>query len=169
MCNVRFIENFVVVFVGLVTQVPPALSHRKAGKYTEDPIKNLPQLPEKRSKPQWSEPKNPAQFTVDANENPTAQHSLDLIERINASIIYDQSTNRTLVVVGHATSETQQLIYMSLLCVSAEDPKRYRLEEIRPKKPPVRSSGIQDDTNKKTEFIKKSREDFRRSLVDIIM
>ena len=59
--------------------------HRKAGKLTEDPIKNLPQLPEKRLKSSWHDPQNLNQFSVDLSENKAGQSSFDLIKEINAS------------------------------------------------------------------------------------
>ncbi len=47
------------------------------------------------------------------------------------------------------------------------DPKKYKLDEIKPKKQVKINAN--DNLNKKSEFIKKNREDFRRSIVDIIM
>lgn len=62
----------------------PSINARKKGKYTEDPIKNLPQLPEKRVKQAWNDPQNFNQFEVGAKENETGQSSFDLIREINA-------------------------------------------------------------------------------------
>lgn len=63
----------------------PALNHRKAGKFTEDPIKNLPQLSEKRLKPSWNDLNNQPKLNIDPKENPVGLNSFDLIKEINAS------------------------------------------------------------------------------------
>lgn len=48
------------------------------------------------------------------------------------------------------------------------DPKKYRIDELKPKKQ-VKLSPIEPNSIKNNELIKRNREDFRRSLVDIIM
>lgn len=60
------------------------MNARKKGKYTEDPIKNLPQLPEKRVKQNWNDPQHFNQFELGAKENETGQNSFDLIKEINS-------------------------------------------------------------------------------------
>ena len=62
----------------------PSINARKKGKYTEDPIKNLPQLPEKRVKQAWNDPQNFNQFDLGLKENEAGQNSFDLIREINA-------------------------------------------------------------------------------------
>lgn len=57
---------------------------RKTGKYTEDPIKNLPQFPEKRTKQSWADQNNQLKLSVDSNKNEIGQNSFDLIKEINA-------------------------------------------------------------------------------------
>jgi hypothetical protein len=59
-------------------------SIRKTGKYTEDPIKNLPQFPEKRTKQTWADQNNSLKFPIDPKQNEAGQNSFDLIKEINA-------------------------------------------------------------------------------------
>lgn len=63
----------------------PSLNHRKAGKYTEDPIKNLPQLPEKRIKQSWVDTNSKLDLQLNPKENQAGKNSFDLIKEINAS------------------------------------------------------------------------------------
>lgn len=71
---------------GIDTALPNLDSnHRKAGKYTEDPVKNLPQFAEKRIKPAFTEPSTKVDVQINPNQNPTGQESFDLIKEINAS------------------------------------------------------------------------------------
>jgi hypothetical protein len=60
-------------------------NNRKKGKYTEDPIKNLPQLPEKRAKTTWNDAQNFNQFSIGLKDNEVGQNSFDLIKEINSS------------------------------------------------------------------------------------
>ena len=50
---------------------------------------------------------------------------------------------------------------------SKGDPKKYRLEELKPRKQV--KINVPDNGLKNTEHLKKNREEFRKSLVDIIM
>lgn len=63
----------------------PSINQRKAGKYTEDPLKNLPQLPEKRLKQTWIDPNSKLDLQLNPNENQIGKNSFDLIKEINAS------------------------------------------------------------------------------------
>ena len=47
------------------------------------------------------------------------------------------------------------------------DPKKYKLVDIKSKK--SSKTAVVDNTAKNSEFIKRNREEFRRSIVDIIM
>ena len=51
--------------------------------------------------------------------------------------------------------------------ISIGDPKKYKLEDVKLKKP-AKLSAL-DNASKNSDFIKRSREEFRRSIVDIIM
>jgi dynein heavy chain, axonemal len=110
----------------------PSINARKKGKYTEDPIKNLPQLPEKRAKQAWNDTQNFDQFEIGSKENETGQNSFDLIKEINA-----------------------------------RDPKKYKIGDMKTKKQ-VKISA-QENSARNSDNIKRNREVFRRSLVDIIM
>lgn len=63
----------------------PSINQRKSGKFTEDPIKNLPQLPEKRLKQTWIDPNSKLDLQLNPNENQIGKNSFDLIKEINAS------------------------------------------------------------------------------------
>lgn len=63
----------------------PDLNNKKTGKYTEESIKNLPQLPDKRVKPLFDDTKNSVKFLSNIKDNPVGQNSIDLIKQINAS------------------------------------------------------------------------------------
>ena len=64
----------------------PSMNTRKAGKNTEDPIRNLPQFGEKRIKQTFGESNNNrVEIQIDQNLNPLGQDSFDLIREINAS------------------------------------------------------------------------------------
>ena len=63
----------------------PNINHRQSGKYTEDPIKNLPQFAEKRVKQKFSEPSTKVDVQINPNQNAVGQDSYDLIKEINAS------------------------------------------------------------------------------------
>jgi len=110
----------------------PSINARKKGKYTDDPIKNLPQLPEKRAKQAWNETQNFNQFELGSKENEPGQNSFDLIKEINA-----------------------------------RDPKKYKIGDMKTKKQ-VKISASENST-RNSDSIKRNREVFRRSLVDIIM
>ena len=115
------------------TESTPILNGRKKGKYTEDPIRNLPQLPEKRLKGSWNDSHHFNQFQLGDKDNEVGQNSFDLIKEINS-----------------------------------KDPKKYKLlGEIRTKRPTKSSSN--ENSLKSAENAKRNREEFRRSLVDIIM
>jgi dynein heavy chain len=107
-----------------------SLNNRKAGKYTEDPIKNLPQLPEKRLKPTWNDPN--AKFIYGQNEGHNDPSGFDIMKEL-----------------------------------ASRDPKKYKMEEMKSKKPTTLKS--LNSSAKSSDHAKKSREEFRRSLVDIIM
>jgi hypothetical protein len=62
-----------------------SLNTRKTGKYTEDPIKNLPNMPEKRVKQSWIDPNVKIDVQINAKENLDGKSSLDLIKQINSS------------------------------------------------------------------------------------
>lgn len=117
----------------LKTDTTPIINGRKKGKYTEDPIRNLPQLPEKRLKGTWNDSQHFNQFQVGNPDNEIGQNSFDLIKEINS-----------------------------------KDPKKYKLlGEIRTKK--QAKSSASENSLKSAENAKRNREEFRRSLVDIIM
>jgi hypothetical protein len=42
-------------------------------------------LPEKRTKPSWSNQNNQVKFAIDPKQNETGQNSFDLIKEINSS------------------------------------------------------------------------------------
>jgi hypothetical protein len=63
----------------------PNVNMRKAGKNTEDPVKNLPQFGEKRVKQKFIESYNRLDVQINPNVNPVGQESFDLIKEINAS------------------------------------------------------------------------------------
>jgi hypothetical protein len=109
------------------------LNPNKASKYTEDPVKNLPQFAERRIKSVFNEPNTRIDVQINPNQNAPGSDSFDLIREINA-----------------------------------RDPKKYRLDEIKPRKQ-VRVNAPGINNVKTMELVKRNREEFRRSLVDIIM
>ena len=131
-------------------------NNKKKGKYIEDPIKNLPQLPEKRAKTTWNDPQNFNQFSVGLKDNELGQNSFDLIKEINSS-------NPNFFCIYIYLSKTK--FYFLL---KTEDPKKYKLlGEIRTKKHVKINSA--ESALRNAENVKRNREEFRRSLVDIIM
>lgn len=65
-------------------------SHRVAatgggskGKRTEDPVKMLPVLPAKRSKPEWIT--NPPSFVLNGKQEPQDDNQIDLVYELTAS------------------------------------------------------------------------------------
>jgi hypothetical protein len=116
-----------------IDAVPPNVVHNRAGKFTDDPVKNVPQFPDRRVKNAFAEPNSRIGVQLNPNQNAPAADSFDLIKEINA-----------------------------------RDPKKYKLDEIRPKKQ-VRVTAPGVNQARTMELVKKNREEFRRSLVDIIM
>ena len=62
----------------------PNIPHRNGGKFTEDPIKNLPQFADKRVKQPFSEPSTKVDVQIDPNQNSIGVESYDLVREINA-------------------------------------------------------------------------------------
>lgn len=61
------------------------LNRRKTGKHTEDPIKNLPNLPEKRMKPQWAtDPNTKIDLQINAAQNRDGKDSFDIIRELSS-------------------------------------------------------------------------------------
>ena len=63
------------------------LNRRKTGKYTEDPIKNLPNLPERRVKPLWADPNTKIDLQVNSRDNPEGKDSFDIIRELSSRMI----------------------------------------------------------------------------------
>lgn len=70
------------MLISLSLQLTPL---RTKGKGTNDPLKNLPQLPLERSKPVWQQ--NPPTFKLTAQSETEGEdkHGIDLIAELTAS------------------------------------------------------------------------------------